>query len=116
MMGQAIPDCISEIKKAGAEIIGVNCGNGIVAMIDAVREIRLIEPDMPIMVQPNAGMPDLVDGKIVYPETPEFMASKIRDLIAAGSNIIGGCCGTTPEHVRQFAEKAVNPIKRLLGL
>jgi len=105
MMGQALPDCIREVKKAGAEIIGINCGNGIEGMIDAVREIRTIEPDMPIMVQPNAGMPKLVDGRIIYPETPEFMASKMKDLIAAGANIVGGCCGTIPEHIRRFVEK-----------
>jgi 5-methyltetrahydrofolate--homocysteine methyltransferase len=56
--------------------------------------------DLPLLIQSNAGLPRLVGGKTVYPETPEFMAEKAKDLLAAGVSIVGGCCGTTPEHIR----------------
>jgi len=102
MMGQNVMDCIHEVKKAGASIVGANCGNGIAAMVDLAKEIRFVESDLPVLIQSNAGMPDLVDGEIVYPETPEYMASQVVSIIEAGANIIGGCCGTTPEHIREI--------------
>jgi 5-methyltetrahydrofolate--homocysteine methyltransferase len=61
--------------------------------------------DARIIVQPNAGRPELVGTEVVYKQTPKLMAASVEDLIAAGANIIGGCCGTTPEHIRLFAEK-----------
>ena len=54
--------------------------------------------DLPLIVQPNAGLPEAKDGKVIYAETPAFMADKARELLATGVSIIGGCCGTTPEH------------------
>jgi len=57
---------------------------------------------LPVMVQPNAGQPKLVDMKVVYDETPEEMACGVAPLIQAGANIIGGCCGSAPEHIRAF--------------
>ena len=58
--------------------------------------------DRPIMAQPNAGQPSMKAGRVIYLEDPEKMASHARDLAAAGASIIGGCCGTTPEHIRLF--------------
>jgi len=58
----------------------------------------------PIAIQPNAGLPEPQDGSLVYPETPEFMAEQARGLLAAGVAIIGGCCGTTPAHIRALRE------------
>jgi methionine synthase I (cobalamin-dependent) len=55
---------------------------------------------VPVAIQSNAGMPEHVGGELVYPETPEFMASKVNELVDLGVSIIGGCCGTTPEHIR----------------
>jgi 5-methyltetrahydrofolate--homocysteine methyltransferase len=58
---------------------------------------------LPLWFKPNAGIPELVDGKTVFRETPEEMAAYLPELIAAGANVIGGCCGTAPEHIRLFA-------------
>ncbi|MGB9642801.1 MAG: homocysteine S-methyltransferase family protein, partial [Candidatus Ratteibacteria bacterium] len=62
---------------------------------------------LPVWVKPNAGIPKLVKGKTVYPDTPEHMAGYVPELIKAGSSIIGGCCGTTPSHIREI-RKAVS--------
>jgi 5-methyltetrahydrofolate--homocysteine methyltransferase len=90
------------MKEAGAHIIGSNCGNGIADMIHIVKAIRKADADIPVMIQANAGKPEYVDGKTIFRETPESMASYIPELIKAGANIIGGCCGTTPEHIREI--------------
>jgi len=69
-------------------------------MIEIVKELRAAAPDLPILVHANAGLPKNVAGVDIFPETPEQMAAQVPALIAAGANIIGGCCGTTPEHIR----------------
>lgn len=107
IMGASPSEAIAAALAAGADIIGTNCGNGTPRMIEIVREIRAAFPEAPILVQANAGLPQVVDGQAVYPETPEFMASLVPDMIAAGANIIGGCCGTTTSHI-QAIRRAVN--------
>jgi 5-methyltetrahydrofolate--homocysteine methyltransferase len=79
--------------------VGANCGNGIVNMIEITRQMHAAQPGRPILINANAGMPVLEGEKTVFKETPEFMASKVPELIRAGAQIIGGCCGTTPEHI-----------------
>ena len=104
MMG-ASPECAAqEATAAGAHIIGANCGNGIVNMYAITREIRDAQPSTPILIQANAGAPVLEGDATVFKETPEFMASHALDLIRAGANIIGGCCGTTPAHIAAIAK------------
>ena len=85
---------------AGVDLFGTNCGNGFEGMIDIVKEIRKVNSKLPILVHANAGLPIEEDGAIVYPDSPERMAELTPDLINAGANIIGGCCGTTPDHIR----------------
>jgi len=99
MMGVSIKEAALGLEKAGADIIGTNCGNGIGSMVDIVREMREYS-SKPILVHANAGVPELINGKTCFRETPEDMAEKVPELIDAGANIIGGCCGTTPEHIR----------------
>jgi 5-methyltetrahydrofolate--homocysteine methyltransferase len=100
MMGVSPEEMVVAMKEAGAHIVGSNCGNGIEEMIDIVKAIRAVDPIIPIMIQSNAGVPEYVDGKTLFRETPEMMASFVPQLIKAGANIIGGCCGTTPEHIK----------------
>ena len=100
MMGVSPKEAVKAAIEAGAHIIGANCGNGFERMIDIVKEMREIEPDKPILVHANAGLPKNAGGVDIFPETPEQMAALVPDLIKAGANIIGGCCGTTPEHIR----------------
>ena len=99
MMGVSPTEMVQTLIDAGAELIGANCGNGIAGMVGIVEEIRKANPDIPILVHANAGMPVYQDGETVFPEKPEEMAALVPKIIAAGANIIGGCCGTTPEHI-----------------
>jgi len=99
MMGISPSDMVQPLLEAGASVVGTNCGNGIAGMIPVVEEIRKNNPEIPILVHANAGIPYYRDGRTVFPEGPEEMASHVKALIKAGANIIGGCCGTTPEHI-----------------
>lgn len=101
IMGVSIPVACEGLKEAGADIIGSNCGNGIERMVEIAVEFKS-QTNLPVIIQANAGLPEIVDGKPVYRETPEFMAEKVTELIAAGVSIVGGCCGTTPEHIIAF--------------
>jgi 5-methyltetrahydrofolate--homocysteine methyltransferase len=104
MMGATPSEMVISMKEAGAHIVGSNCGNGIEDMIGVVEAIRTTDSTIPIMIQANAGIPEFIDGVTVYRESPELMASFVPALIKAGANIIGGCCGTTPDHIREMAK------------
>ena len=103
MMGVKPVDAVRSLEDAGADVIGSNCGWGIEEIID-VAQIMRPATELPLWFKPNAGMPELVDGTTVYRHTPEFMAMRIPDLIDAGASIVGGCCGSTPEHIRKMRE------------
>lgn len=104
MMGIAPEKAVVELEKAGADIVGANCGSGIENLLEIARIIRPVTT-LPLWVKPNAGVPQLEEGKTVYRETPEEMVRFIPDLIKAGVSMIGGCCGTTPEHIRLIAKE-----------
>ncbi len=106
MMGATPADAAKAAVEAGADIVGANCGNGIENMIEITRQIREALPEVPIMIQANAGKPVLENGKTLFKDTPEDMAKRVPELIAAGANIIGGCCGTTPDHIRAIVKAA----------
>ncbi|MDZ7262492.1 MAG: homocysteine S-methyltransferase family protein [candidate division KSB1 bacterium] len=103
IMGHTIEDSVKALLDAGADVVGTNCGNGIEPMIEIVATMRKIT-QAPLLAEPNAGLPKLIEGRPVYSETPEIMAARLPELIRAGANIVGGCCGTTPEHIRKFRE------------
>lgn len=103
MMGVTIEKAAKELEAAGADIVGSNCGNGIENMILIAKEFKRFTA-LPVIIQSNAGLPEVRDEGVIYPETPEFMAEKSKELAAAGVSIIGGCCGTTPEHIRVIGE------------
>ncbi len=111
MMGVSPEDAARVAIEAGADIIGTNCGNGFERMIDIVKIIRTVSGDIPVLVHANAGLPKNIDGEDVFPETPEQMAALVPALVEAGAGIIGGCCGTTPEHIKAIKE-AVDRINR----
>lgn len=104
IMGVSPAEMVRELVDAGAHMLGTNCGNGMSDMIPIVREIRREHATVPVIVHANAGVPVYRDGATVFPESAEEMAGKVVELIEAGANIIGGCCGTTPEHIRRIAE------------
>ena len=99
MMGLAPVDAVEAALDAGSDIVGTNCGNGIERMIEIVTEMKAARPDAYILVHANAGLPQNVDGKDFFPETPDMMAAQVEKLIEAGADIVGGCCGTTPAHI-----------------
>ena len=99
MMGVSPADAATSALAAGAQVIGANCGNGMERMVEIVKEMRAAAPQTPILVHANAGLPTNVNGSDVFPESPADMAGRVAALVAAGANIIGGCCGTTPAHI-----------------
>ena len=103
MMGVSPAEMAQAMLAAGAHIVGTNCGNGMERMADIVRELRQAAPQTPILVHANAGMPVNVGGQDVFPETPDLMARHAVAVVKAGANIVGGCCGTTPDHIRAIA-------------
>jgi len=103
MMGVSPSEMATELTEAGVDIIGANCGNGMKGMIAITKEIRSVNADIPILIHANAGAPIFKDGITTFPETPEYMAGLVHELILEGANIIGGCCGTTPEHISRIA-------------
>jgi 5-methyltetrahydrofolate--homocysteine methyltransferase len=104
MMGVSPEQAAEAMLEAGADIIGTNCGNGIERMIEIVKVMRKAAPTTPILVHANAGLPKNVNGVDTFPETPEMMAAQVHGLVAAGANIIGGCCGTTPAHIKAMKD------------
>ena len=90
---------VSKLEEWGADVIGCNCSVGPVAMLDAMEKVRAAT-SLPLAAQPNAGIPRSVDGRNIYLCSPEYMASYARKFVAAGVRLVGGCCGTTPEHIR----------------
>lgn len=102
-MGTRPEEAADSIAAQGAHIVALNCGTGI-DMLHAAEIVRRYRArcSLPVMAQPNAGQPVLEDLKVVYKQTPEDMARDAAELLAAGPRIIGACCGSTPEHIRQL--------------
>ncbi len=90
---------VAKLDEWGADVIGCNCSVGPVAMLDAMERVRAATT-LPLAAQPNAGIPRSVEGRNIYLCSPEYMASYARKFVAAGVRLVGGCCGTTPEHIR----------------
>jgi len=98
IMGVSVEDAARGLTEVGADAIGSNCGNGIENMVEIARAFRRFS-QFPLTIQPNAGLPHMINGKPVYDETPSFMAEQAKALVSIGVSVIGGCCGTTPEHI-----------------
>ena len=106
MMGVSPQEMAVAMIDAGADIIGTNCSQGPEAMVSIVAAMRAAALGVPILVQPNAGMPVRTEQGDHYSETPESMAAFVPALVRAGASILGGCCGTTPEHIGRIAAAA----------
>lgn len=103
MMGVTPEKAVTDLRAAGADVVGTNCGNGIDRMLDLAEQMRAVD-DGPMLIHSNAGIPDMKDGKIIYRESPEYMAERFKRLADMGINIIGGCCGTGPAHIRALRQ------------
>ena len=105
MMGIDPERAAAFMEEQGAHIVALNCGTrmDMVRARDAVQRYRRVS-ELPVMAQPNAGQPKLVEMKVVYDETPEQMVEGLVPLVEAGTNILGACCGSTPDHIRAFRQ------------
>jgi 5-methyltetrahydrofolate--homocysteine methyltransferase len=99
IMGTGVEAACSGLEEAGADLVGTNCGFGIETMVE-LAGVFALHAAVPVVVQSNAGIPENRGGEVVYPESPAFMADHVPALIALGVAVVGGCCGTTPEHIR----------------
>jgi 5-methyltetrahydrofolate--homocysteine methyltransferase len=110
MMGVDVKTAVSSLVAAGADVVGFNCGT---TTLDEYVELakryvaaaKAVNPKVLVFAEPNAGKPELLDGKAVYKVTPDEFADAAQKIYAAGITIIGGCCGTGPEHIRTVCEK-----------
>ncbi len=105
--------CGIRMRDAGAALVGTNCGRGIDAMVTAIsRMSRLAGEGTPLSAFPNAGMPEMVGHRMIYPAQPGYMAARAREMIRAGVHLIGGCCGTTPAHIQEFRSSLrIKPVR-----
>src|SRR5215813_11581378 len=108
MMGIDPERAAEFMEENGADIVALNCGTGMdmERARQAVARYRQVT-DLPVMAQPNAGQPKLIEMKVVYDESPQHMVAGVVPLIEAGANIVGSCCGSTPDHIRAF-RKAID--------
>ena len=104
MMGVTPEQAAERLAAAGADVIGSNCGHGVANMIEICRRLHAAT-DRPIWIAANAGLPTLVEGQVVYGQTPDQFADYVPQLIEAGVSFLGGCCGTTPEFIRAVVKK-----------
>ena len=103
MWGTSPEDAATGLAQAGADVVGSNCGNGIDKMIEIAQQMRSVV-DCPIVIQSNAGIPAYKGGEIIYPESPEYMAERYKQLAETPVQILGGCCGTTPDHITALVQ------------
>jgi 5-methyltetrahydrofolate--homocysteine methyltransferase len=104
MMGVKPATAARALLGWGVAAFGANCGNGPDEMLPVIREMAAAAPGAVLVAKPNAGLPEFVDGATLYRATPEAMAVAAAQLKAAGARLIGGCCGTTPEHIAAMAK------------
>lgn len=104
MMGQTPEQCAEALAEAGADVIGANCGRGIAGYLPICARLASAT-SLPVWIKANAGLPEIVEGKPAYHDTPEQFASYAPALVEAGAKFIGGCCGTTPDFIRALVSK-----------
>jgi 5-methyltetrahydrofolate--homocysteine methyltransferase len=100
IMGNSAEQCARDLAHGGADVIGANCGDLGPAQMAAVVSLLRSATSLPVLAQPNAGRPVLIDGKAVFEMGPEAFADGVAECLRAGARLVGGCCGTTPEHIR----------------
>jgi 5-methyltetrahydrofolate--homocysteine methyltransferase len=98
MMGLTPEKAAIALAEAGVDVVGANCGQGIEGYINVCRRLRAAT-DRPLWIKANAGLPVMTNGVTTYPTSPEAFAACIPDLVKAGANFVGGCCGTSPEFI-----------------
>ncbi len=110
MMGVDVKAAVEKIVSSGVDVVGFNCGtlslDGYIELAEKfVSAVRALSADVIVYAEPNAGKPELVEDHAVYKVSPEDFAAAVEKIYTAGINIVGGCCGTSPAHIRATAEK-----------
>ena len=103
-MGNSADGCAKSLADAGADVIGANCGDLAPAEMAGVVSVLCSATSLPILAQPNAGKPKLVGDQTVFDMGPSEFAAGVAECVRAGARLVGGCCGTTPDHMRALAE------------
>ena len=105
------------LAAAGADLIGANCGAGPVAVLATLKKMAAVTA-LPLAAYANSGFPEYLDGRYIYRATPEYFAQRAVEMAAAGASLIGGCCGTTPEHIREMAARlrGLRPLPRSVAV
>ena len=106
----------NDLYKAGADVIGVNCGSGPAGIAEVLRQMCYAIPDATFSAMPNAGFPEVVGGRILYPATAEYFADCATTFVNIGATLIGGCCGTTPEHIAAMRAALDQPSTEFVDL
>ena len=96
----------SQLGEAGASVVGVNCGTGPAQMLETIERLRAATT-RPLAAQPNAGLPRQIEGRTMYMSSPGYLASYARRFVQQGVRLVGGCCGTTPDHIREIKTAAL---------
>lgn len=111
--GIAAEEAVLRLVAAGADLIGANCGAGPLELLATLKRIAAVT-DLPLAAYPNSGFPEYVDGRYIYRTTPDYFAGMAQELAAAGAALVGGCCGTTPEHIAEVARRlaGLTPVPR----
>jgi methionine synthase / methylenetetrahydrofolate reductase(NADPH) len=99
LLGDTPQHAAAELARLGADIIGINCSGGPAQVLRLLGVFRQAAPGARLMLKPNAGWPEHVDGRIMYPATPDYFAEYALAFVEAGASVVGGCCGTTPGHI-----------------
>ena len=107
IMGDSAIECARQLENAGASVVGANCGDLSPAQIADVIAAMRSATDLPLLAQPNAGKPEMLEGETVFRMEAEEFAAGISKCIEAGASMVGGCCGTTPEHIQAVSANLV---------
>jgi methionine synthase I (cobalamin-dependent) len=110
MFGATPEEAASALVKAGADVVGANCGQGIAGFVKVCARLKAAAGGHPIWIKANAGMPQIQDGKTTYAMTAAEFAGYVPAVLSAGANFIGGCCGTTPEFIREIHRQLQRPV------
>ena len=106
----------NDLYKAGVDVIGVNCGSGPAGIAEVLQQMSFAIPEARFAAMPNAGFPEVTGGRILYPASPEYFGDCAAALIQYGASIIGGCCGTLPEHIAAMRDALDNPSEHVIDL
>lgn len=96
--------CGKAALAAGANVVGGNCGRGVSSLLTAIEHLSPLRDQVPLSAFPNAGFPEIVGHRMVYPAEPAYMVKSLAEMIKLGARLVGGCCGTTPAHIHEFQQ------------